>query len=97
MLTNALFVDSIHLIIKLRKKMQNRTMKIEDNVLLRKRTLIETIRDEPKNICQIQHTQHRSFINFFNNLMAGLAAYCFLPKKPAISYQSVMDSQLTLF
>jgi len=34
-----------------------------DNLLLRKRALIETVNDQLKNICQIEHTRHRSKIN----------------------------------
>jgi hypothetical protein len=37
-----------------------------------------------KNIRQIKHSRHRSPFNFLVNLMAGLAAYTYLPKKPAI-------------
>ena len=70
-LTNSLFVDGIHLITKIKKNMKNRLMKIEDKILLRKRALIETINDELKNICQIQHTRHRSFANYIANLISG--------------------------
>ena len=96
-LINTLFVDGIHLITKLRKNMNNKLMKIEDKILLRKRALIETINDELKNICQIEHTRHRSFGNFLTNLAGGLIAYCFLPKKPAIKYDFKHDGQLSLF
>ena len=96
-LTNALFVDGIHLITKIKKNMKNRMMKIEDKILLRKRALIESVNDELKNICQVEHTRHRSFINFVVNLIGGMTAYSFFPKKPEISYQKSMDTQLTLF
>lgn len=35
-------------------------------------------------MCQIEHSRHRSVFNFLVNLMAGLAAYTYLPKKPSI-------------
>jgi hypothetical protein len=35
-------------------------------------------------ICQIEHSRHRSPFHFLVNLMAGLAAYTYLPKKPSI-------------
>jgi hypothetical protein len=44
--------------------------------------------DELKNICQIEHTGRRSFTNFITNLIAGLLAYSFLPKKPTIKVDS---------
>jgi hypothetical protein len=66
--------------------------------LLRKRSIIETINDELKNICQIEHSRHRSFGNFLTNLIPGLLAYSFLPKKPAIKYDvEPTFGQLALF
>ena len=59
-------------------------MAMSDKILLRKRSIIETVNDELKNICQIEHSRHRSFTNFLSNIVAGLIAYSFLPKKPAI-------------
>jgi len=55
-----------------------------DKVLLRKRSLIETVFDELKHLCQIEHTRHRSPANFLVNLMGGLIAYCLMPNKPKI-------------
>ena len=55
-----LFVDGVHLITKLRKNMKNALMLLQDRIMLRKRALIETVNDELKNICQIEHTRHRS-------------------------------------
>ena len=36
-------------------------------------------------ISQIEHTRHRSLINFFVNVIAGLIAYCPQPKKPSLN------------
>jgi hypothetical protein len=52
--------------------------------LLRKRAIIESMVDELKNVCQIEHSRHRSPLNFLVHLMAGLIAYCPLPKKPSL-------------
>jgi len=76
-----LFIDGIHLITKLRKNMKNSLMHMSDKIMLRKRALIETVCDELKNICQIEHTRHRSMEGFIVNLISGLIAYSFLPKK----------------
>jgi len=70
---------------------------LQDRVMLRKRAVIESVNDELKNICQIEHTRHRSFTNFITNLVAGLLAYNFLPKKPSIRVDFVDDKQLMLF
>ncbi len=40
--------------------------------------------DHLKNLCQIEHSRHLSIFNFLVNLMAGLTAYTYLPKKPSI-------------
>ena len=77
--------------------MKNTLMNINDKILLRKRAIIETINDELKNICQVEHSRHRSLVNFFTNLIAGLTAYTFLPKKPAIRCEFVKTNQLELF
>ena len=33
---------------------------------------------------QIEHTRHLSQVNFFVNILSGIAAYSFLPKKPSL-------------
>ena len=68
-----------------------------DSVILRKHSIIETINDELKNMAQVEHSRHRSFHNFVNNLMSGLAAYCFFPKKPMLRLEREIDNQLTIF
>lgn len=83
-----LFIDGIHLVTGIRNKMKNSLMSMNDKIMLRKRSVIETVNDELKNICQIEHSRHRSFINFIVNILAGLAAYSFFPKKPSIKYQT---------
>ena len=68
-----------------------------DSVILRKRSIIETINDELKNMAQVEHSRHRSFHNFVNNLISGLAAYCFFPKKPMLRLEREINNQLTIF
>jgi len=46
--------------------------------------VIETVNDELKNICQVEHTRHRSIAGFILNIMSTIAAYSFFPKKPSI-------------
>jgi hypothetical protein len=84
-----LFVDDIHLITKIRKNMKNSIMLLKDKIILRKRALIETVNDELKNVCQIEHTRHRSFENFIANLISGLIAYSFLEKKPSLNLEII--------
>jgi hypothetical protein len=79
-----LFEEGVQLITSLRKNMKNRLLPLYDKLLLRKRSIIETINDQLKNISQIEHTRHRSVTNFMVNLIAGLIAYCHRPKKPSL-------------
>lgn len=78
-----LWADGVHLVTGIRKNMKNRLMDVCDKLLLRKRSIIETVNDFLKNICQIEHTRHRSPVNFMVNLLSALVAYSFLPKKPS--------------
>ena len=63
---------------------------------------VETIKDELKNMTQIEHSRHRSVTGFTMDLMADLAANSFLPKKPMIDLDRVSPCeygliQLSLF
>jgi Transposase DDE domain len=60
-------------------------MEIGDTLPLRRRSIIETVNDQLKNSCQIEHTRHRSPVNFLINLVAGIAAYALQERKPKIS------------
>jgi transposase len=79
-----LWEQGLQLITSLRRTMKNKLMPLMDKILLRKRSLIETINDQLKNISQIEHTRHRSVCNFMVNLVAGLICYTHQPKKPAL-------------
>lgn len=94
-----LFNEGTHIVTGLRVNMKNKLMSLQDKIMLRKRSVIETINDQLKNICNIGHSRHRSIHNFFMNLITALGAYSFFDKKPSIrverSYQQ--DKQLNLF
>ncbi len=96
-LNKLLFVDGIELITNIRNNMKNSLMQLSDKILLRKRSVIETVNDELKNICQVEHSRHRSVANFITNLIAGIIAYHFLPKKPAIKFETIKTNQLAIF
>jgi hypothetical protein len=75
-LTEILAKQGIQLITPLRKNMKPVPRTDFEKAILRRRALIETVFDELKNLCQIEHTRHRSVANFVVNLMAGIMAYC---------------------
>jgi predicted ATPase len=72
-----LYEQGLQLITKSKKNMKNRLVKLIDKILLRKRALIESVNDQLKNICQIEHSRHRSVFNFLVNLLAGIVAYTY--------------------
>ncbi len=87
-LQKLLFVDGIELITSIRNNMKNSLILMSDKFLLRKRSVIETVNHELKNICQVEHSRHRSVNNFMCNLTAWIIAYQFLPKKPGIKFET---------
>ena len=80
-LTETLLAMGVQLVTPLRRNMKSKIMPIMHHVLLRKRALIESVNDQLKNISQVEHSRHRSVLNFFVNLFAGLTAYSLRPKK----------------
>lgn len=87
-LFESLLAQGIQLITSIRKNMKNRLILLHDKLLLRKRYIIETINDQLKNQSQIEHSRHRSPVNFVMNVLAGLIAYMWQPKKPSINWSS---------
>jgi hypothetical protein len=79
-----LFEDGLELITNLRSKMKNKLIPVGDKLLLGKRLMIETINDQLKNICHIEHSRQRSPVNFRVNLIAGLISDTWKEKKPCI-------------
>jgi DDE family transposase len=77
--------QNLQLVTKIRKNMKNRLLSVFDQIMLRKRALIETINDQLKNICQIEHTRHRSTVNFLVNIIAALIAYTYREKLPSLN------------
>ncbi|TYP77418.1 MULTISPECIES: IS982 family transposase [Nitrosomonas] len=80
-----LWEQGMQLITKVRKNMKNKLLPLFDKLLLRKRSIIEAVNDQLKNISQIEHSRHCSPVNFFVNLIAGLVAYTFREKKPSLN------------
>lgn len=83
-LAEELWDKGVQLITKLRRNMKPVVLDDLDKILLRKRSLIETINDQLKNISQLEHSRHRSLTGFMLNLVTALVAYSFQPKKPSL-------------
>ena len=83
-----LLEKGLELITKLRRNRKPLDISDFDKAMLRKRSLIETINDQLKNISQIEHSRHRCLDNFLVNLVAALIAYSWQPKKPSLNLHS---------
>jgi Transposase DDE domain len=83
-LHQALWAQGLALITRLRRTMKPRLMRLWDRRRRRKRFLLEPINEQRKNVSQIEHSRHRSLTGFMVNLVGGLIAYTFQPKKPSL-------------
>ena len=81
-LFKALCKRGLKLITGIRKNMKNHLINLRDKKLLRKKFCIETIFGFLKNSMNLEHTRHRSPINFLVNLIAALTAYSLTKGKP---------------
>jgi len=84
-LSKTLAEQGIALITTLKKNMKAVPRTDFEKAVLRRRSLVETVINELKNLCQIEHTRHRSVANFLVNLMAGIVAYCLSDDKPTLN------------
>jgi hypothetical protein len=91
----ALWDQGVQLITGIRRNMKNKLLPLMDKVMLRGRSIIETINDQLKNQEQIEHTRHRSPVNFGVNLFSGLIAYQLQPKKPHMDFSRTEQGLLT--
>jgi hypothetical protein len=92
-LFNQLWEQGLQLITRIKKNMKNKLMPLWDKILLRKRAIIESVHHILKSQCCIEHSRHRSHVNFMAHLVAGLVAYVLLPKHPSTS---VFESRATI-
>ena len=84
-LRELLNAQGINLIYKVRKNMNPLELSVSDEVLLKKRVIIESVIKELKTQTQVEHSRHRSFANFQVNVVAALIAYQLLETKPSVN------------
>ncbi len=83
-----LFSRGLQLITRIKSNMKNRLILLWDKLLLRKRAVVETVVDQLKNISQIEHSRHRSVVNYFTEIVAGLIAYTYRDKLPSLNLRT---------
>lgn len=91
-----LLKQGLELFTTIRANMKQKLMSLRDKIFLRKRSLIETVNDQLKNISQVEHSRHRAAANFLINMLAGIAAYCRQPKKPSLRFTHVEAGALSM-
>ncbi len=84
--------SGIELITKRSKIQKPIGLSPEDQYLLRRRTVIESVFNQLKNKFRIDHTQHRSVNGFLTNLYAGLIAYQLYDRKSKVKMPSQQEN-----
>jgi len=70
-----LYYQNLRLVTGIRKDMKNHLLENEDKKLLRKRSLIEAVFNILKNRMGLEHSRHRSPINFLVHVLACVTSY----------------------
>jgi hypothetical protein len=78
-----LLARGLKLITGIKSNMKNVLMILHEKLLLRKRSLVETVFDYLKNKFMLEHSRHRSFINMLVHIISTLIAYQLKPSKPS--------------
>ncbi|WP_418888743.1 transposase [Methanothrix soehngenii] len=70
--------------------MKPKIMPLADRLMLKKRSLVESVFHILKDMLHIDHSRHRSPQNILINILAALTAYCFYPNKPTIRWKKLI-------
>jgi hypothetical protein len=87
-----LFERGLKLVTGIKKNMENKLVVLREKILLRKRSIIETVNGVLKEDFQISHTRHRSIINGFIHIFSTLVAYALKSNKPAIKLHHLIQN-----
>ena len=83
--------QGINLVYKVRKNMKPEPLSASDEMWLRKRVIIESVIKELKTQTQLEHSRHRSFVNFQVNVVSALIAYQLLENKPSVNLRELQE------
>ncbi|KJV54430.1 transposase, partial [Orientia tsutsugamushi] len=83
--------NGLPLFTNLRKDMKTYLLDIQDKRLLNKRSLIESVFNVLKKHMHLEHTRHRSPLNFFVHIIASLASYSISKLNPHLISSSSPD------
>ena len=91
-LREMLNAQGIKLFYKVRKNMKPLDLSVSDEVLLKKRVIIESVIKELKTQTVLEHSRHRSFVNFRVNVVSALIAYQFSETKPSVNLSELQGN-----
>lgn len=77
----------IKLVTPIKSTMKNKLMPLSEKLLLKKRSIIESVFNVLKNSFNLTHTRHRSPANALAHILATLVAYSFKVNKPKIKVE----------
>lgn len=83
-LFDQLFNQGLQLVTGIKKNMKNKLMPMIDKLLLRKRSVIESINNQFKNVFQLEHSRHRAPLQGLVHMVSAVVAYTHHERKPAI-------------
>ncbi len=75
--------------------MKTYLLDIQDNRLLNKRSLIESVFNVLKKHMLLEHTRHRSLLNFFVHIIASLSSYSISKLSPNRIFSSFYSNSLS--
>jgi hypothetical protein len=74
-LFHKLYVRNLKLITAIRKDMKSHLLELDEKLMLRKRSLIKSVFNILKNSMNLEHSRHRSPVNFLVHILACLTSY----------------------
>ena len=80
------------MVYKVRKNMKPLDLSVSDEVLLKKRMIIESVIKELKTQRVLEHSRHRSFANFRVNVVSALIAYQLSESKPSVEFSELQGN-----
>ena len=91
-LAQRLAEKGIKLVTGIKKGMENKLMEIKDKLLLKKRSLIESVIGKLKRCFSLEHSRHRSVKNFCCHIIAALIVYQLAGNKPHTTLQHALPN-----
>jgi len=89
-LEQSLSERGLKFVTNVRSNMKAKAISAWDKAMLSKRFIIETVNDQLKNICQLEHSRHRSLHGLILTVLGALIAYSHKEKKPSITVDELM-------